>query len=246
MRTRAALLAFTVVVASATTIEADPSEKGPFTPAERVRAAGEIVQAYDLEHSIGPRLRLGLPIEELPDITPAGAARDAAFYSKLLITLRDLKDTDLGPDDADSLAILRHMANDAITAERFAGLMTPVTPYSSPLRSVLQAFSLHPFKNAADASHYLALLDKTAGWIGTFESGLRDQAKRGIVLPAPEIPLAAGPFAAAQKTGDASPFAVAKARLAALPEKDADAFRKQAQQTIESRINPALQSLGTT
>src|SRR6187399_1435677 len=123
MRTRAALLAFTVVVASATTIEADPSEKGPFTPAERVRAAGEIVQAYDLEHSIGPRLRLGLPIEELPDITPAGA-------------LRDLKDTDLGPDDADSLAILRHMANDAITAERFAGLMTPVTPYSSPLRSV--------------------------------------------------------------------------------------------------------------
>ncbi len=245
MRIRSTPLVLALVAAAVAAMGgAATSEKGPVTPAERVRAAGEMVQSYNLEHSIAPRLRLGLPIDELPDVTPAAAARDAAFFRKLLLSLRDLEDTDLGPDNADSLAVLRHLGNDAIEGERFAGLMTPVTPYSSPLRSVLQAFSLHPLKSAEDRRHYLALLDRAATWIGTFESGLREQAKRGIVLAAPEVPLAAGPFAAALQNGDASPFAVAEARLAALPAKDRHELREAVARTIDTRVNPALASLG--
>ncbi|MEO8504707.1 MAG: DUF885 domain-containing protein [Acidobacteriota bacterium] len=214
------------------------------SPADRVHAAADALEAYDLEHSIASRLQNGLPIEELPDITAAGAARDAAFYWQQLANVDGIQDSQLGEDDAVSLAVLRRIARDEVEASRFSGLTMPVTPYSSPLRTVEQAFSMHPLQNPKDAEHYLTLLHRVAPWIGTFEARLREQASRGVVLAAPEIPLAAGPFATARQEGSKSPFAVSEARLEALPAAGRAAFAKSVGETIRREVNPALESLG--
>lgn len=235
------ILAVAAFGALVTRVSAAPA--APASATDRLAAAGKEIEAYDLAHSLDVRMRQGLRIEELPDITPAGAARDAAFYGQLLAKLADLDESKLAEDDAVSLAVLRHMGRDAADAERFAGLQTPVTPYSSPLRTVLQAFALHPFQSADDAHHYLAMLDQAAAWIGTFETQLREQAGRGLVLAAPEIPLAAGPFAAATQPADSSPFAVAAPRLAALAAPERAAFQKNVAAAIQERIDPALKNL---
>ena len=243
---RLAVLATLAVVtfgALAARVPAAPA--APASAADRLAAAGKEIEAYDLVHSLGVRMRQGLPIDELPDVTPAGAARYAAFYKQLLAKLADLDESKLAEDDAVSLAVLRHMGRDAAEAERSAGLENPVTPYTSPLHTVLQAFSLHPFRNGEDARHYLGMLNKAAVWIGTFETQLRAQAGRGLVLAAPEIPLAAGPFAAATQPADGSPFAVAAARLGALPEPERAAFQKSVAAAIQEKIDPALASLTT-
>lgn len=236
-----ALLALTTVAALFARESAPkPAAK---SAAERIRAAGDAVQEFNLQHSLGPRLRKGLPIDELPDVTLAAYAREAAFYSQLLAGLADLDERSLAEEDAVTLAVLRHVGKEAVEARQFANLAFPVTPYSSPLRTVLQAFAAQPVRTAQDRQHYLKLLGKVPAWIGTMEAGLRAQAERHIVLAAPEIPLAAGPFAAATAAPASSPFGVTAARLEGVAGKESATFLAAVAEAIAHGVNPALQSL---
>jgi uncharacterized protein (DUF885 family) len=243
MTTRPIVLLLLLLLACPALVPATAVAANPPSASERLRAAGEELAAYELQHSLGVRLRKGLPIEQLPDMTPAGAVRDADFYGGLVKGLADLDERQLAEEEVVSLAVLRHLAQDAIAAQRFADRATPVTPYASPLTYVQQAFATQPLASVDDRRRYQALLEKLAIWIGSLETLLRDQAKRGLVLAAPEIPLAVGRWSATQRPAASSPFAVSAERLAALDEPTRVAFVRNVEAAVETRVNPALASL---
>jgi len=215
------------------------------------RSSGLLAKAAE-EHwdflqkrNLGLRLRLGLPVEELPDLSEARARADAQYGAALLEKLRGLREHELSHQESLSLAMLRAEAGELAESHRAWWLTFPVTPYASPLRVVHQAFTGWEFREPDDLQRYAALLTRYAAFIRQMEEKLRAQAKRGIRLPKGEIELVALTYRAAIAEPAASLFFVAPERLEQAPEQDRAPFTRRVESLIMSRINPALESLAS-
>jgi uncharacterized protein (DUF885 family) len=195
------------------------------------------------QEDLGLRLRLGLPIEALPDVSEPHAAHEADFARRLLSELSPVEEGRLPHEDALSLEILREGLQQQIETARFDALTFPVTPYAGPSREVVQAFTTFALKTPEDARRYLKLLDLYPGFIQALEARLRAQAAAGVRLPKDEISIVIPVYTAAMKEGRNSPFFVAPARLKGFSAKDADAFSAGVEEAIHSKIRPALAHL---
>src|SRR4029079_11195571 len=98
------------------------------------------------KRSLKLRLRFGLPIEELPDLSEGRARADAAYGVSLLQKLRGLRELERSHEESLSLAMLRDAAQELAASRRDYWLTFPVTPYASPLREVHQAFTSWHFR----------------------------------------------------------------------------------------------------
>jgi uncharacterized protein (DUF885 family) len=197
------------------------------------------------KRSLELRLRLGLPIEVLPDLTEGRARADAVSGASLLQKLRGLRELELSHEESLSLAMLRDAGQDLAARRRDYWLTFPVTPYASPLREVHQAFTSWQFRTPEDLDRYATLLTRYAGFIRQMEEKLRNQAKRGIRLPKPETALVADFYRATIAKPEESLFSVAPERLAREPEQDRMPFTRRVEGLIATRINPALESLAS-
>ena len=197
------------------------------------------------KRNLGLRLRMGLPVEELPDVSETRARADAQFGAALIEKLRGLRSHELSHQESLSLAMLRLEAEELAGSAHDWWLTFPVTPYASPLRVVHQAFTGWKFRAPDDLDRYAALLTRYAGFIRQMEEKLRAQEKRGIRLPKGEIDLVALTYRAAIEEPPASLFFVSPERLEAVPEQDRAPFARRVESLIASRINPALESLAS-
>jgi uncharacterized protein (DUF885 family) len=197
------------------------------------------------KRSLALRLRLGLPVEELPDLTEGRARADSAYGASLLQKLRGLRELELSHEETLSLAMLRDEAQDLAVSRRDYWLTFPVTPYASPLPEVHQAFTSWQFRSPEDLERYAALLTRYAGLIHQMEEKLRNQAKRGIRLPKPETVLVAEFYRATIASPRESLFFVTSERFAREPEQDRMPFTRRVEGLIATRINPALESLAS-
>ena len=201
--------------------------------------------AFLQKRSLALRLRLGLPIEELPDLSEARARADAEYGESLLQKLRGLRELELSHEESLSLAMLREEARELGDSQRDYWLTFPVTPYASPLRVVHQVFTSWQFRNPDDLDRYATLLTRYAGFIRQMEEKLRAQAKRGIRLPKAETALVSETYRASIAEPADSLFFVRPERLEQEPEQDRAPFTKRVEGLIASRINPALGSLAS-
>lgn len=201
--------------------------------------------AFLQKRNLALRLRMGLPVEELPDLSETRAREDAQFGAALLEKLRGLRMHELSHQESLSLAMLRLEAEELAASARDWGLTFPVTPYASPLRVVHQAFTGWKFRSPDDLDRYAALLTRYAAFIRQMEDKLREQSKRGIRLPKGEIELVALTYRAAIAEPSASLFFVAPERLETAPETQRAPFARRVESLIASRINPALESLAS-
>ena len=197
------------------------------------------------KRSLVLRLRLGLPVDELPDVSEARARDDAEYGALLLQKLRGLRELELSHEESLSLAMLREEARELGDSQRDYWLTFPVTPYASPLRVVHQVFTSWQFRNPEDLDRYAALLGRYAGFIRQMEDKLRTQAKRGVRLPKAETALVAATYRASIAEPAESLFFVQPERLEQEPEQDRAPFTKRVEGLIASRINPALDSLAS-
>ena len=195
------------------------------------------------KRNLSLRLRLGLPIEELPDLSEARARADAEFAASLLEKLRGLREHELSHEESLSLAILREQARELVDAGRDYWLTFPVTPYASPLLLVQQVFTSWRFEDAKDLERYGAVLARVPALLKQMEDKLKEQERRGIRLSKPETVLVAQMYRAAVAEPEASLFFVSPERLERVPEQDRTPFTRRVGGIVESRINPALQSL---
>jgi uncharacterized protein (DUF885 family) len=189
------------------------------------------------------KLRLGLPIDELPDLSEERVVIDARYGAALAEKLRGLREHELTHDESLSLEMLREEARELGDARRDYWLTFPVTPYASPQRVVEQIFATWRFENLQDLDRYAALLTRYANLVRQMEAKLREQARRGIRLPKAETGLVAETWRAAIAEPADSLFFVSADRLERVPEQDRAPFSRRVESLIASRINPALQSL---
>lgn len=237
---KTALLAATAfALASSAARAADP----PAPASAAVRKAADDYWQFLARESVTIRTREGLPVDRLPDISLAHAEANAAFGKSLLAGLASVKESELGHDEALSLAVLRKEAQQLADGPKFYWLTFPVTPYSFQFLGVHPVFASHPFRDKADADHYLALLGRYPDFLRAFEEKLREQASRGIVIAKEEIPLAAGAFGAAGKEKDQNLFWVKAERLGKLAPAEREAFEANLSESIASRVGPAVRGL---
>ncbi len=232
MKTAVAVLVFLVVLGIA--IPGSPGkERSAAIAVATTRSSGVLANAekdywgFLQTRSLVLRLRLGLPIEELPDVSEARARADAEYGASLLQKLRGLRELELSHEESLSLAMLREEARELGDSQRDYWLTFPVTPYASPLRVVHQVFTSWRFRNPEDLDRYATLLTRYAGFIRQMEDKLRAQAKRGVRLPKAETALVAETYRASIAEPVESLFFVQPERLEQEPEQDRAPFTKR-------------------
>ncbi|HLN93612.1 MAG TPA: DUF885 domain-containing protein, partial [Thermoanaerobaculia bacterium] len=193
--------------------------------------------------NVALRLRLGLPIGELPDLSEERARADARYGASLLEKLRGLRAHELSHEESLSLAMLGERARELADSRRDYWLAFTVTPYASPLAEVEEVFTTWRFDDPQDLERYAALLTRYAAMVRQMEDKLEEQARRGIRLPRPEAALVAETYRSEVAEPDASFLFVTPDRLEKVPEQDRLPFTKRIEGLIESRVNPALESL---
>ncbi len=222
---------------------ADHRAEKPNGPATALNAAALEYSQYLERESVPLRIRLGLPVDALPDLSWEKAEKDAGFGRSLLVKLSGVRMSDLSHEEEISLEMLRREGRSLADGPSRYWLTFPATPYTFQFLGAHTAFSSHPFRNREDADHYEKLLAKYPAFLDALQAKLKEQFRRGIVIPKPEIPLVVGGFGAAAREKSENLFFVAPERLAALPAADRDSFSERIAGRIEREIRPAARRL---
>jgi len=238
--TRSARAAALVAVSLATPM-AMGAARSPSSQA--VAEAGDAYLGFLKQDSLYLRMRFGLPIDRLPDISLAKEEADARFATGLLTRLEAVRPPELSEDETLSLDILRRQLGVLKDTPRFHGLGFPVTPYASPFGLVNRVFSTFAIPDESASRRYLALLRQMPAFVGAVRGELEAQSARGVRIPRDELALAVPFVASLAGDAPASPYAVGSERLAGLPPAAAKAFREEVAAVIEKEVNPPLRSL---
>jgi len=213
------------------------------SPSADLRTIADEVWSHQLERNIGARLRLGLPIERMPDPSHAHAAREATVASQVLERLNAIDVNALTEDERVTLGILRWQQRMTVDGLPHFWLRFQVTPYASAVRTTNEVFSQFVFHTPGDGQRYLRLLRDYARFIDALAEVVKEQQRRGVLIPQPELPLVQGMFAVLRGTPERSPFAVVESRLSRLDATDRASFLEGVPEAIVSVVNPALQRL---
>ena len=173
---------------------------------------------HQLDENVSLQIKFGIPTKHLPDATYAQAKREADFAQSLLTRLQQVRPTELGEDERVTLAMLRWKNQELVDGLPFFWFFSPVTPYATPIRAVNQVFTMERLS----ISQRLGLLDEYPRFIDQVAEVLREQQRRGILLPKPEL---------AAVRGLLSNMVVDPGKEPAI------------QAAISTKVNPALQRL---
>ena len=210
---------------------------------QQLRHIADEVWERELENNIAARLRLGLPIERMPDPSHERAVANAAIAQGILQRLERIDRASLSEDERLTYGILRWRQQNAIEGLPYFWHRSPVTPYNSAVFQTNDVFKQFPFRGAADGDQYVRLVRDFARFADALRAVVVGQRERGILLPKPEIALVRGAFGALMRTGQGSPFAVGDERLAALSAAERSAFQTAVTSTVEREVNPSIQRL---
>jgi uncharacterized protein (DUF885 family) len=219
------------------------SARAPSASSTAVREAGEAYLARLKEDSLYHRMKFGLPIERLPDISFAQVERDATFAKGWLGRLERVDLAELDHDEALSLDVLRRHLGLLADGPRLCWFYFPVTPYNSPIGTVNRAFATFAITDAAAGDRYLALLAKHPAFVAAIHARLEGQVSRGIRIPQPELDVVVPFLRSLISSAPGSPYAVAAARLAGLSPEAAQAFQQRLTVMIDRDVNPTLRRL---
>ena len=137
--------------------------------------AGAMYSEFILRESPSLRVRMGLPVEDLPDLSLAKAEKDAAFGRSVLAVLDTVPKTGLTHEEELSADILRREATQLVDGPSRYWLTFPVTPYTFQFLGVAQIFTSHTFKTKEDADRYERLLASYPAFLRSIEDKLTAQ-----------------------------------------------------------------------
>jgi uncharacterized protein (DUF885 family) len=217
------------------------------TPSSRlVEEVGTAYLDWQKEEDLFLRLKFGLPVEKLPDVSAAKVERDAARAQALLARLAPVVAADLSHEETLSHDILRRQLGALTEAPRLHWFSFPVTPYASPIGGVNRAFSTFRLSDEKSAGAYLSLARQLPAFYGGLRAKLEAQAARGIRIPRAELDLVV-PFLRSQIAplggAEQGPYGVAAERLAALSAAQAQKFRGDLTAILDQYVAPQIAGL---
>jgi len=223
------------------------SQQAPDMSATRsskiLKEVGDEYWNYLLEESIYLRMKYGLKIHKLPDISFSYAKTQSDFASSISEKLKEVKPEELTHEELLSWEILKWDAENFIAGLKFYWLNIPVTPYSSPIPLVHRIFTTYQFKAKEDLDHYSNLLKKYPLFIKSIQDMLEEQYKKGIIVPKEELNMVIPFLSSSIKEDDQSQYYVNDNRLEAIEEAMKNEFQENLVQVINSEVKPALENL---
>jgi len=219
------------------------SDSNPEDASARLSELGDEIWNRRLEKSPEIRLRLGLPVERLPELTYEEAEDEARFYHSVLDRATTIEADDLSHSEVVTLETLRWESAMNIEGLQYFWLRSFLTPYASPLRTLGQVFPALPLQTEEDLTRYLDLLARTPRYIAQIHDLAQSQLERGIVVPQQNLPAAIGLVRASMQEPEQGPFAVTDERLAGFDEAQIEAFREAIAGRVTDEINPVLEGL---
>jgi uncharacterized protein (DUF885 family) len=195
----------------------------------------------------GLRLREGLPVTSLPDVSYRHAAASAMEARKMLDLLSTVKASEITHDEDITLEELRWELNSLLDDEKYFWLKQTrlVTPYRSPVPDANRVLTTWKFKSANDVDGYLSLLAKYPVFIQSIHGVLETQLSKSIVLPKAEVAQVDAFLSAYLKPAEKSVFYVSRERLTALSPEAAARVQASVARMIDSSVNPSLENLLT-
>ena len=157
----------------------------PGQPSAAAPAAAELARIADdfwrhqLEEDVSTRVREGLQMESLPDLSAAHAEKEAARGRALrarLAHIDPVQEAALGHQDWLTLALLRDEADGMAAAPGVYWHLFLATPYDAPFAYVHDAFAAYRFASPADLEAYLRLLHGYAAMVGQLRQHLEGQS----------------------------------------------------------------------
>ena len=215
------------------------------TSASRALAARvAIISAHQLETSLDTRLRLGLPMERLPDPSNAAAVAEGLWARQQIQALGRLPSVGLTQEERITLRVLAWLMQTTRDAPQYHWLsFESVTPYSSPIRGVTQALAALPLGTDADRARYRRVQAELPAYLLTIRKELSERAVRGIRLAAPEIPPVLRMLRAYRTAPEGSPFAPTAAQLVQIDSASRAPFETESRAVVAEHVTPALDSL---
>jgi uncharacterized protein (DUF885 family) len=208
-----------------------------------LKELGDEYWDYMLQESIELQIKHGVDVTKLPDLSFAYASAQNNYAKDFMQRLQQVKAEDLNHENRISFDILNWDFANYIEGIKYYWLDFPVTPYTSPIRSVKRAFSTYQFKDIEDCDAYLQLLAKVPEFTEAMLDKLKTQYEKKIILPKDEINLVVPFLNTFIGEGEKSPFYVSEKRLEEVEESKRDEFQKTLVEVIEAEINPALKVL---
>lgn len=213
-------------------------------PAERLDALAEEVWQHTLERSPELRIREGLPVTELPDLSHRAALDEAAWSRGVLERLRTIDPAELERAGGHE-RWLTHRILDWELGQRVEGVehfwqTFQVTPYTWSFSGVGRTLGQVPVSTGEERARYLDLLRQSAGVAETLRGNLETRREKGILLPRPEIDLVVATFTPLAGAPAEHPFRVAPDRLAGVPAEEAEAFSARVAEILEAEVAPAF------
>jgi uncharacterized protein (DUF885 family) len=195
-----------------------------------------------LRENPAQRIKLGLRIENLPDISPEKSQSEAGIAAEFRRRLARINASGLTDEDWLTTELMSYQTQLVIDHARFHWLRSLVTPYASPIPVVNQVYRSYQFTNAADLDGYVSLLDQYGAFINSIREHLRRQAANGILLPKAEIALVRPFLSSYIKPAGQSIFRVDPQRLVKLGS-GTQSFADRVARIITRQVNPRLQQL---
>jgi uncharacterized protein (DUF885 family) len=210
------------------------------TPAAELATIAADYWRHELDDDIYVRMREGLPIEHLPDLSPEHGEKEAAWARTVRERLARIDESALGHGDWLTLALLRHEAEESIAAPAAYWYIFLATPYDAPFGGVHTALGACKLASPADLAGYLRLLHAYTAMVEQLRRHLEGQAARGILMPKPEVDTVAAMLRAYARPPQESVLQVSADRLQGIDAAAAADFRKSAGSIIADEIDPAL------
>lgn len=239
MRSLAALLSLALLGAAGKA----PAKPKPASASAALAAIVADYEKIQLEQSPVAQMQQGLAVKKLPDYTYEADARDAARLRALRERLARVDPKGLTHEEWLSREILDVQLARGIELHDHFWANFQLTPYSSPLRPLVQVYTDFQFKTVQDRERYLDLLEQYARVVDQLRTNLETQRAKGILLPKAEIDPVVTLIRSFIRKPEESAFAVSSSRLQKFYPEGAQAFQGQVLKTVGSSVNPALQAL---
>lgn len=228
------------------TVTASPTPvTQPESPSVRLAAVAEAQWQHSLATTLPLRLKLGLPVHDLPDVSWSGAQREAEFARSILGRLATIPPAALTPDERRTLGAIRWQAEMVVQGLEHYWLSFPVTPYASPIATTHYAFVSFPFNTSQDLAVYLDLLARYPVFLRQIHAKLAEQRRRGILIPKAEVPAVRALVGSCMAPAGNAIFTVDPDRLGTLKgvgKEARAAFHRRVEKAIQ-RIRPELEGL---
>jgi uncharacterized protein (DUF885 family) len=198
-----------------------------------------------LEDNLSARIHLGMPVTHLPDVSEAGAKKEAAVARRTLERLERIDRTALSHEDWLSLEIAEWECRQTVALQDFFWQMPQFTASSLPLRGIHTDLALLPLRNRADLDGYLSLVRQYPALVRELRKNLDTGRAKGILVPKAMVDIVEPMIRGAIRKPEESPLWVAEERLAGLKKDGVDvaAFQAELRRLLTAEVNPALTDL---